>query len=402
MSSRYSKKGKHSSDRAVPTKWSGWEWDKDNNCYRRYRLDKNGKYEYEYGAAATNEDTTSSGYQEYSDPNKPRYAPSPVASGQAGALDATTTALANLDLSKGKEREAVSSSYAVPAAALVHTTPPVAASNWIPTESANIYTPQYTQDSPTTFYQQPPYSYGVEHAQNSGSSSSQQPFYANQSWQSNASNAKDQSSFAQGENYIGTHTSGVTGSENPLDPRFKVHPGNKFEVGKVFKILWAEPTGINGTQLTTAETVHSTSSKFRQTFVHKIRRFVVVKTFNAHCLCLPIHTYQHQGTTKAGAQAQHHAAIYSGKEVLYEGENLTKKGVCVDMFHPSEKLDPASRINYAKVYTIEYNVKVFFIGKVYSKHLHRVLGDYQSTQCLDFQDTSYTYGDSRSAEGSSR
>jgi len=105
---------------------------------------------------------------------------------------------------------------------------------------------------------------------------------------------------------------------------------------------------------------------------------------------------------KAGAQAHHHAAIYSGNEVVIEGENLTKKGIRVEMFFPNEKLDPASRINYAKVYTIEYNVKVFFIGRVPSKYVVRLLGDYQSTQCLDLQDTSYTYEESRSVEGVSR
>ncbi len=92
--------------------------------------------------------------------------------------------------------------------------------------------------------------------------------------------------------------------------------------------------------------------------------------------------------TKAGAQAHHHAAIYSSDEVVQKGENLTKRGIKVDMFVPNEKLDPASRINYAKVYTIEYNVKVFFIGRVALEYVTRLLGDYQSTHGLNFQDTS--------------
>jgi len=172
----------------------------------------------------------------------------------------------------------------------------------------------------------------------------------------------------------------------------------------VFKILWAEPTGINGTQLTGGgtEPVRSQSHKFRETFVHKIRRFVVVKAFNAHCLGLPIHTYQYQGTTKSGAQAQHHAAIYSDKEIIQNGENLTKKAVKVDMFYPREKLDSASRINYAKVYTIEYNVKVYFIGKVCGRHMHRVLGDYESTMGLGSRDAPYAYEDSTGGQGPAR
>ncbi|PMD40895.1 hypothetical protein L207DRAFT_529192 [Hyaloscypha variabilis F] len=393
--SSYSKKKKRSSDERVASKWR--------------------EYEYEFDPPHTGGYNATPNYQEYGDSNTPRYAPNPVASGQAapgydtGSVDETATAFESLDLNKGKERAAVSTPYsdASPSTALVHTASPVMGSNWSnPTTSANIYSPLYTQDTAATFYSPPSHPYDDEYAQNSGSSSSQQQFYPSSTWQNNTNNPIDQRPYGQERgNYIGTNTRAL---ESPLDsqvlttPGFKVHHGSKFEVGKVFKILWAEPTGDNGTQLTFSEPAHSKSSKFRQPFIHKIRRFVVVKIFNAHCLCLPIHTYQQQGAMKAGAQAHHHAAIYSGNEVVIEGENLTKKGIRVEMFFPNEKLDPASRINYAKVYTIEYNVKVFFIGRVPSKYVVRLLGDYQSTQCLDLQDTSYTYEESRSVEGVSR
>jgi hypothetical protein len=77
--------------------------------------------------------------------------------------------------------------------------------------------------------------------------------------------------------------------------------------------------------------------------------------------------------------------IYSDEEVEYKGENLTKKAIRVEMTTPKEKLDPASRINYAKPYTIEFNVKVFFIGRVHHKYRHQVLADYQNTQALPSQ-----------------
>jgi len=101
--------------------------------------------------------------------------------------------------------------------------------------------------------------------------------------------------------------------------------------------------------------------------------------------------------------------IYSNKEVEYPGENLIKKAIRVEMTTPKEKLDPASRINYAKVYTIEYNVKVFFIGKVHAKSRHQILADYQITQSLpthepgnDYDDSSTGYEDSTGGEGPSR
>jgi hypothetical protein len=91
-----------------------------------------------------------------------------------------------------------------------------------------------------------------------------------------------------------------------------------------------------------------------------------------------------QGKRMTEAQSQHIAAIYSDKEVTYEGENLTKKAVRVEMAYPREKLHEASRINYGKVYTIEYNTKLFFIGRVWERHLSRLLGDYHSTIWNDY------------------
>ncbi len=73
--------------------------------------------------------------------------------------------------------------------------------------------------------------------------------------------------------------------------------------------------------------------------------------------------------------------------MVFDGENLTKKGIRVKMFSPKDKLDITSRINYAKVYTIEYNVKVHFIGKVDSNYKTRLLGDLKNTVDM-FQNSS--------------
>jgi hypothetical protein len=67
---------------------------------------------------------------------------------------------------------------------------------------------------------------------------------------------------------------------------------------------------------------------------------------------------------------------------------LTKKSIRVKMFNPKDKLDVTSHINYAKVYTIEYDLKVHFIGKVDSSHKHQILGDLKNTIGMDFQDSS--------------
>jgi hypothetical protein len=59
--------------------------------------------------------------------------------------------------------------------------------------------------------------------------------------------------------------------------------------------------------------------------------------------------------------------IYIGQEVPspLPGEQLVKRAVRMEPSSPEEKLDPKSRVNYAKVYTIEHNIRVCFIGKIH-------------------------------------
>jgi hypothetical protein len=72
-------------------------------------------------------------------------------------------------------------------------------------------------------------------------------------------------------------------------------------------------------------------------------------------------TYTGQGVRKKGVHAQHHAIIYTDKPVISRGEKekgLTKKPIKVVPSSPRHNLDKFSRLNYAKTYTVEYNVKV--------------------------------------------
>jgi hypothetical protein len=43
---------------------------------------------------------------------------------------------------------------------------------------------------------------------------------------------------------------------------------------------------------------------------------------------------------------------------------------------PREKLDPASRVNFTKLYTVEQNVKLCFIGSIDPKDEQQVASDY--------------------------
>jgi hypothetical protein len=73
-------------------------------------------------------------------------------------------------------------------------------------------------------------------------------------------------------------------------------------------------------------------------------------------------TYSGQGVNKRGARAEDHAIIYSGKKpVALRGEKekgLSMRSIRVSPESPRHKLDDTSRLNYAKPYTVEYNVKV--------------------------------------------
>jgi hypothetical protein len=76
-------------------------------------------------------------------------------------------------------------------------------------------------------------------------------------------------------------------------------------------------------------------------------------------------TYGGQGCLKRGVHAEDHAIIYTSTyPEEFAGEGMRKKPIKVKPYSPQHKLEPASRLNYAKVYTVEYNVKVWFIGEI--------------------------------------
>jgi hypothetical protein len=93
----------------------------------------------------------------------------------------------------------------------------------------------------------------------------------------------------------------------------------------------------------------------------------------------PIMTYRAQGTNKNGVRANHHAIIYTEQPNMMYGEGergLTRRPIRVIPSEPQHKLDPASRLNYAKIYTVEHNVKVWFIGKLAPESQEPVVTDY--------------------------
>jgi hypothetical protein len=100
-----------------------------------------------------------------------------------------------------------------------------------------------------------------------------------------------------------------------------------------------------------------------------------------HCVCLPISTYGHKGVGKNGVHVEDHAVIFTGKKPFMTEEEITKglgarQPISVVPDSPRGKLDKMSRLNYAKPYTVEYNIKVWFIGRIAEKSMARIAVDY--------------------------
>lgn len=84
---------------------------------------------------------------------------------------------------------------------------------------------------------------------------------------------------------------------------------------------------------------------------------------------------------KGGVQAEDHAIIYMGKRAprpLYGEDGMVKQPLRVHAITKRDTLSPESRINYGKVYTVEYGVAVHFIGKVKDENLTQLLNDFNS------------------------
>jgi hypothetical protein len=133
------------------------------------------------------------------------------------------------------------------------------------------------------------------------------------------------------------------------------HPRSWFKKGRVFMVPWAETGG---------ETSLSTNEL---SVLYKIRRFVVIRPRNTYCICLPINTFQGQGTTKSTLNVQDHAAVVQvGARMIPhpQEQQLQKQPISVIIEEPGVTIDPMSRVNFAKTYSIEYNVKVRNIGRL--------------------------------------
>ncbi|KAI0864255.1 hypothetical protein F4860DRAFT_529776 [Xylaria cubensis] len=159
----------------------------------------------------------------------------------------------------------------------------------------------------------------------------------------------------------------------PVDPNKR---RNFFKRGIVIRVLWPQPHPHDGNSGEGVFKVHGWTEKIH----YKITWFVVVQVFKAHCIALPIHTYGGQGTTKPGVESSNHAALMleGDEQKLLSGEVLTKDSFRM-IAEAAIDLDQASRIDFSKPSTIEYNIKVMKVGRIISKDVGRLLDYFQRT-----------------------
>jgi len=121
---------------------------------------------------------------------------------------------------------------------------------------------------------------------------------------------------------------------------------------------------------TKTEVTITEERRFGECIFVKIRWFVVIRVDRDSCTCLPIHTYGGRGVTKPGLVAEHHAPLVpeGQEEQCLRGESNLLPALHV-IVEKGDTISGMARINFRKVYTVEFNVKVCSVGRITRKDI---------------------------------
>ncbi|KAI4132796.1 MAG: hypothetical protein LQ338_000500 [Usnochroma carphineum] len=234
-----------------------------------------------------------------------------------------------------------------------------------------------------------PAAYYVEMARASAASGSTRPSVSYGSFPATASPAlragsslapqTSNRSYPEREPSLPATQVGITNYKGRLDPNdfhVRTPPSDFFKEGKVFIKLHTEDAGATAND-------HSSfgfsTVAYEELAYSQLRRFVVVKAKpqENYCLCVPITTYSGKGAGKKGVDQKAHTIIYTGSHPpakLSTEKDMRKTAIQVIPSRQDEKLDPKSRVNLGKMYTVEWNTKVKGIGQVEKNSLVKLLG----------------------------
>ncbi|CAG8972380.1 hypothetical protein HYALB_00007133 [Hymenoscyphus albidus] len=376
----------------TPTAWSAWILDPQGRGYYCWRTGSNGQIEYNYDTSendpyprsTTNIDefSTTLSTTNISSNNDSQYSPSSTGEETYGLYGSNNSSSAYpLANSTSGTYPASSNSYASTNANYsVSSNPYTGGSNstTIPNydQGGRISYPStlrsgareygYSQSSgstPTANYQGPSsvtsYPGPSNYQQSTAYPSSYQPT-SQQSFQQDYTSGQGSSNQGSGSRSSGKSKSGG----KSMLAGFSVLHSKNFKPGQVFKVLWSEPMGSTASGQTEVTNFEEYDTR-GQTVSTKIRRFIVIRSGRGHSQCVPILTYGFRGLTKPGVQVDEHAIIYTEYPESVDGESvIAKNAIRMVPKTPQDKLNYASRINYAKIYTIEHNIPVRFIGHI--------------------------------------
>lgn len=163
-----------------------------------------------------------------------------------------------------------------------------------------------------------------------------------------------------------------------------IKPQRFFKPGRVFMTLWSEPASP-----TVRDDPHVTSSSIGGKIYSETRRFVVVRGGPGYSICCPIQTYRKQGTTKSRVNLENHAIVYaagSEPKLLPQEQPPGMGAFPITLGDKSVTIDPSSRLNFGKVYTVEHNIKVRNVGKVEKESLPRLRAALLKSMGVDVSD----------------
>ncbi|EMC94048.1 hypothetical protein BAUCODRAFT_36518 [Baudoinia panamericana UAMH 10762] len=172
------------------------------------------------------------------------------------------------------------------------------------------------------------------------------------------------------------------------DYKIRDNPRRFFRVGRVFHMLHPEAAG----QHTETETELTFDTTFGKPFLIKVRRVVVVKEGDAHCTVVAIFTYSGRGVGKPGVKKSDHTIIYTGRsppptspsEQPIRGEQgMRPLPIKVEPNIRGTTLSPSSRLNFAKVYTVEHDVAVLNFGMVSAGSMHALESQFRDVWSLN-------------------
>ncbi|TKA44657.1 hypothetical protein B0A54_04607 [Friedmanniomyces endolithicus] len=192
---------------------------------------------------------------------------------------------------------------------------------------------------------------------------------------------------------------GNEGEQDPLFSNFRIRRHDFFTLGRVFMILWSEPFGETTTNIgSVIQNDRSMPGLFLgrhgERVYSKVRKFVIIREGRDFCTALPVVTYGARGVSKFGVTKFEHGIIYTGSAVPEplpaerpnRGERaMNATAIRVTPDAQGMKLDEMSRIDYAKVHTIEHNLKVAAVGVVHPASMEALITQFRSVwdQAID-------------------